>query len=196
NDFRDFAEVCFSRFGNKVKHWITLNEPWSYCYGGYVTGDIAPGSRSIPKPHHHHHHHQLFGVGAGTAGTAGAGTVGDKGGAFSMDGGGTTWQHLRFSGGDPTPDQPLDLPAVGMGGGGTQLHLHFNDQWDSTPDDLEEDDMVLPHGKDGQFQVQGGQFQVQCGQFRPKRGSKPYWVAHHMLLAHAAAVQKYRQRYQ
>ncbi|KAB2077745.1 hypothetical protein ERO13_A06G117500v2 [Gossypium hirsutum] len=43
DDFRDYAEVCFKEFGDRVKHWITLNEPWSYTYGGYVAGFLAPG---------------------------------------------------------------------------------------------------------------------------------------------------------
>ncbi|KAK3013581.1 hypothetical protein RJ639_009577, partial [Escallonia herrerae] len=42
-DFRQYAELCFSQFGDRVKHWITLNDPWSYCIGGYVTGILAPG---------------------------------------------------------------------------------------------------------------------------------------------------------
>ncbi|QHO55194.1 beta-glucosidase 13 isoform X2 [Arachis hypogaea] len=32
-DFQDYSELCFKEFGDRVKHWITLNEPWSYCYG-------------------------------------------------------------------------------------------------------------------------------------------------------------------
>ncbi|KAJ0858400.1 putative beta-glucosidase [Helianthus annuus] len=43
NDFRDFAELCFRRFGDRVKYWITLNEPWSYSVGGYEKGYYAPG---------------------------------------------------------------------------------------------------------------------------------------------------------
>jgi beta-glucosidase len=42
NDFRDYAELCFKEFGDRVKHWITLNEPWSYSYGGYASGLLAP----------------------------------------------------------------------------------------------------------------------------------------------------------
>lgn len=42
-DFRDYAELCFREFGGKVKHWITLNEPWSYSAEGYAMGVLAPG---------------------------------------------------------------------------------------------------------------------------------------------------------
>ncbi|KAK3443545.1 beta-glucosidase 12 [Eucalyptus grandis] len=41
--FQDFADVCFKEFGDRVKHWITLNEPWTFCDGGYVLGSLAPG---------------------------------------------------------------------------------------------------------------------------------------------------------
>ncbi|XP_052727130.1 cyanogenic beta-glucosidase-like [Vigna angularis] len=43
NDFHDYAELCFEEFGDKVKHWITLNEPWSFSRGGYALGSFAPG---------------------------------------------------------------------------------------------------------------------------------------------------------
>ncbi|CAN6453732.1 unnamed protein product [Victoria cruziana] len=42
-DFTNFADLCFKEFGDRVKHWITLNEPFSYADGGYVTGTLAPG---------------------------------------------------------------------------------------------------------------------------------------------------------
>ncbi|RYR22977.1 hypothetical protein Ahy_B03g068256 isoform C [Arachis hypogaea] len=32
-DFEDYSELCFKEFGDRVKHWITLNEPWSYSVG-------------------------------------------------------------------------------------------------------------------------------------------------------------------
>ncbi|PON81175.1 Glycoside hydrolase [Trema orientale] len=41
--FRDYAELCFKEFGDRVKNWITLNEPWTYTVNGYVTGTAAPG---------------------------------------------------------------------------------------------------------------------------------------------------------
>ncbi|XP_027357326.1 beta-glucosidase 12-like [Abrus precatorius] len=43
NDFRDYAELCFKEFGDRVKHWITLNEPWSLSKQGYAEGNLAPG---------------------------------------------------------------------------------------------------------------------------------------------------------
>ncbi|KAB1224247.1 Beta-glucosidase 12 [Morella rubra] len=42
-DFRDYTEVCFKEFGDRVKHWITLNEPTGYSRGGYEFGALAPG---------------------------------------------------------------------------------------------------------------------------------------------------------
>lgn len=33
--FLEFAEFCFKEFGNRVKKWITFNEPWVVCYQGY-----------------------------------------------------------------------------------------------------------------------------------------------------------------
>ncbi|XP_027908292.1 beta-glucosidase 24-like [Vigna unguiculata] len=43
DDFRDYAEICFRYFGNRVKYWITLNEPWSYSNSGYAVGSFPPG---------------------------------------------------------------------------------------------------------------------------------------------------------
>ncbi|XP_030953800.1 beta-glucosidase 12-like isoform X1 [Quercus lobata] len=85
DDFRDYAEFCFKEFGDRVEHWITLNEPYTFSDGGYVTGQLAPGRCSA-------------------------------------------WQNLNCTGGNS--------------------------------------------------------------------GSEPYLVTHHQLLAHAAAVKVYKQKYQ
>ncbi|ESW22399.1 hypothetical protein PHAVU_005G150600 [Phaseolus vulgaris] len=42
NDFQDYAELCFKEFGDRVKYWITLNEPWSYSTFGYASGLMPP----------------------------------------------------------------------------------------------------------------------------------------------------------
>ncbi|PNX74462.1 beta-glucosidase 24-like protein, partial [Trifolium pratense] len=42
-DFEDYAEFCFKEFGDRVKSWVTLNEPWSYSQHGYADGQMAPG---------------------------------------------------------------------------------------------------------------------------------------------------------
>ncbi|KAG4399621.1 hypothetical protein GLYMA_08G269432v4 [Glycine max] len=41
DDFRDYAKLCFKEFGNRVKHWITLNEPRSVSNNGYANGRRA-----------------------------------------------------------------------------------------------------------------------------------------------------------
>ncbi|CAD5326322.1 unnamed protein product [Arabidopsis thaliana] len=43
NDFRDYAELCFQKFGDRVKQWTTLNEPYTMVHEGYITGQKAPG---------------------------------------------------------------------------------------------------------------------------------------------------------
>ncbi|XP_038986809.1 furostanol glycoside 26-O-beta-glucosidase-like [Phoenix dactylifera] len=47
NDFKDFANICFEKFGDRVKYWITLNEPWSFSSLGYSLGEQAPGRSSL-----------------------------------------------------------------------------------------------------------------------------------------------------
>ncbi|KAF5004172.1 hypothetical protein FDECE_9310 [Fusarium decemcellulare] len=46
-DFEKYARLCYERFGDRVKHWITLNEPWIVSIFGYATGGNAPGRSSI-----------------------------------------------------------------------------------------------------------------------------------------------------
>ncbi|KAK1418706.1 hypothetical protein QVD17_27852 [Tagetes erecta] len=43
DDFVNYAEICFWEFGDRVKNWVTLNEPYRFSYFGYVTGQHAPG---------------------------------------------------------------------------------------------------------------------------------------------------------
>lgn len=42
-DFRDFSRVCFEEFGDRVKMWTTINEPYIITVAGYDTGNKAVG---------------------------------------------------------------------------------------------------------------------------------------------------------
>ncbi|NXV78767.1 LPH hydrolase, partial [Atlantisia rogersi] len=41
--FKEYAELLFQRLGDKVKFWITFNEPYNTAYLGYGVGTAAPG---------------------------------------------------------------------------------------------------------------------------------------------------------
>ncbi|KAK3040264.1 hypothetical protein RJ639_028179 [Escallonia herrerae] len=46
-DFKQYAFTCFEAFGDRVKHWITFNEPHGMAMQGYDLGIQAPGRCSI-----------------------------------------------------------------------------------------------------------------------------------------------------
>ena len=54
--FNRFATVCAEEFGDRVKHWIVLNEPMGFTSLGYMLGKHAPGktglSNFLPAIHH------------------------------------------------------------------------------------------------------------------------------------------------
>ncbi|KAK7499144.1 hypothetical protein BaRGS_00009691 [Batillaria attramentaria] len=41
--FRDYADVCFMTYGDRVKQWITFIEPFVISWMGHETGEFAPG---------------------------------------------------------------------------------------------------------------------------------------------------------
>ncbi|KAM0906030.1 hypothetical protein ACQ4PT_017006 [Festuca glaucescens] len=47
-DFTAFADVCFRSFGDRVKHWTTVNEPNMEPLGGYDMGTLPPRRCSSP----------------------------------------------------------------------------------------------------------------------------------------------------
>ncbi|EMS66297.1 Beta-glucosidase 6 [Triticum urartu] len=47
DDFAEYAETCFAAFGDRVKHWITVNEPHTVAIQGYDAGLQAPGRCSV-----------------------------------------------------------------------------------------------------------------------------------------------------
>jgi len=46
--FGKYARICFAAYGDRVKHWITLNESWTVAVNGYNNGIHAPGRSSDP----------------------------------------------------------------------------------------------------------------------------------------------------
>ncbi|HLI06020.1 MAG TPA: GH1 family beta-glucosidase [Ktedonobacteraceae bacterium] len=44
--FADYVEAVSRRLGDRVHHWITLNEPWVAAFMGNETGEHAPGLRN------------------------------------------------------------------------------------------------------------------------------------------------------
>ncbi|KAH8806183.1 glycoside hydrolase superfamily [Xylogone sp. PMI_703] len=42
-DFEYYARLCFTRFGDRVKKWITFNEPYIISIFGHHSGILAPG---------------------------------------------------------------------------------------------------------------------------------------------------------
>ncbi|MEM9142905.1 MAG: GH1 family beta-glucosidase [Bacteroidota bacterium] len=49
--FAQYADICFEHFGDRVKHWITLNEPWVVAILGHGEGVFAPGRKSKSEPY-------------------------------------------------------------------------------------------------------------------------------------------------
>lgn len=49
--FARYADICFQHFGDRVKNWITLNEPWVVAMLGYGQGVFAPGRISNTEPY-------------------------------------------------------------------------------------------------------------------------------------------------
>merc|ERR1712013_945498 len=43
--FEEYAKVCFREYGDRVKFWITLNEPAVTAVNGHGTGEHAPGMK-------------------------------------------------------------------------------------------------------------------------------------------------------
>ncbi len=45
--FGQYAEAVGRRLGDRVRDWITLNEPWCSAFLGYHTGEHAPGRHDV-----------------------------------------------------------------------------------------------------------------------------------------------------
>jgi beta-glucosidase len=60
--FADYAEVVVKALGDRVKNWITLNEPWEHAAFGHLLGTHAPGFHN-PFTYFRVAHHELLGHG-------------------------------------------------------------------------------------------------------------------------------------
>ncbi|WP_372757350.1 GH1 family beta-glucosidase [Mariniflexile sp.] len=54
--FENYTRVCATHFGDRVKHWMVLNEPMVFTGAGYFLGVHAPGNKGLknflPAVHH------------------------------------------------------------------------------------------------------------------------------------------------
>ncbi|MDN5214447.1 GH1 family beta-glucosidase [Fulvivirgaceae bacterium BMA12] len=54
--FQDYIALCVQEFGDKVNHWMILNEPMVFVGAGYFLGVHAPGKKGmknfLPAVHH------------------------------------------------------------------------------------------------------------------------------------------------
>ncbi|WP_286814453.1 MULTISPECIES: GH1 family beta-glucosidase [unclassified Maribacter] len=54
--FSEFTSLCATSFGDRVKHWMVLNEPMVFTGAGYFLGVHAPGKKRLknflPAVHH------------------------------------------------------------------------------------------------------------------------------------------------
>jgi beta-glucosidase len=47
NWFTDYANLLYEKYGDRIKNWITLNEPWITAFTGHMYGVHAPGIKNI-----------------------------------------------------------------------------------------------------------------------------------------------------
>jgi beta-glucosidase len=54
--FARYADIMTRRLGDRVKHWITHNEPWCTTFLGYHEGIFAPGTKDLKTALQVSHH--------------------------------------------------------------------------------------------------------------------------------------------
>ena len=97
--FAEYAEALFRRYGDRVRHWITLNEPNCFLYMGYGSGQIAPGTADFRQAYQAIHH-ALLGHGEAVRRFREGGYAGEIGVTMSVD----RWV--------PASDDPADIAAA------------------------------------------------------------------------------------
>jgi beta-glucosidase len=64
--FAEFAQVCFEAYGDRVKWWLTINEPWIVGLLGFLLGLHAPGIEGDVLGEVKAFHHMLLAHGLAT----------------------------------------------------------------------------------------------------------------------------------
>ncbi len=99
--FADYADVCFGRFGDRVRDWVTICEPWILGLLGYQIGVHAPGIKDLPASVRVMHH-LLLGHGLATQALQSRVPQGRAGVAFSL--------FPNY----PATDRPEDVAAAAL----------------------------------------------------------------------------------
>lgn len=57
--FAEYSKAAVEAFGDRVKNWVTLNEPWCVAWLGYMSGVHAPGVQNLEHAIAASHHTAL-----------------------------------------------------------------------------------------------------------------------------------------
>lgn len=63
--FAEYAHLMAEKFGDRVKHWVTINEPFCSAWLGHLFGVMAPGIKDLQTAINASHH-LLLGAGLAT----------------------------------------------------------------------------------------------------------------------------------
>jgi beta-glucosidase len=74
--FAEYAQLCFDAYGDRVKWWLTINEPWIVGLLGFLLGLHAPGIKDDVLAEVTVFHHLLLGHGLATSAYSGSGKIG------------------------------------------------------------------------------------------------------------------------
>jgi beta-glucosidase len=74
--FAEYAQLCFDAYGDRVKWWLTINEPWIVGLLGFLHGLHAPGITGDVRAEVTVFHHLLLAHGLATQAYRGDGEIG------------------------------------------------------------------------------------------------------------------------
>jgi beta-glucosidase len=82
--FAEYAAACFEAYGDRVRRWLTVNEPWIMGLLGYLHGLHAPGFRDDVRGEAEVFHHALLAHGRAVQALRASGRGGEIGIALSL----------------------------------------------------------------------------------------------------------------